>query len=58
VLAILVFGTCESVGHGPLKQAWVNFDRVWAIALLLAGRVCHAIALADNGVVREVATSH
>ena len=37
VLAIVVFRTYESVGLGPLKKAWLNFDLVWAIALLVAG---------------------
>jgi len=38
-LAILVFETYERVGLGPLKNAWLNFDLIWAIALLLAGCV-------------------
>lgn len=37
VLAVLVFETYERVGLGPLKSAWLNFDLIWAIALLLAG---------------------
>jgi hypothetical protein len=37
VLAIVVFKTYESVGLGPLKKVWLNFDLVWAIALLVAG---------------------
>lgn len=36
-LAILVFETYESVGLGPLKRLWLNFDLVWALALLVAG---------------------
>jgi hypothetical protein len=36
-LAILVFESYERVGLGPLKRVWLNFDLVWAIALLVAG---------------------
>ena len=36
-LAILVFESYERVGLGPLKTLWLNFDLVWAIALLVAG---------------------
>jgi len=36
-LALVVFETYERVGLGPLRHAWLNFDLVWAIALLLAG---------------------
>ena len=36
-LALLVFETYESSGLGPLTNRWVNFDLVWAIALLLTG---------------------
>ena len=36
-LALLVFETYENSGLGPLTNRWVNFDLVWAIALLLAG---------------------
>ena len=38
-LAIVVFETYESVGLGLLKNAWLTFDLVWAIALVVAGCV-------------------
>ena len=37
VLAILVFESYQRVGLGPLKNVWLNFHLVWAIALLVAG---------------------
>ncbi len=43
VLAVVVFESYEKVGLGPLKNAWLNFDLVWAIALLIAG--CAALLL-------------
>lgn len=36
-LAILVFESYQRVGLGPLKDVWLNFDLLWAIALLVAG---------------------
>jgi hypothetical protein len=35
----VVFETYESVGLGLLKNAWLTFDLVWAIALVVAGCV-------------------
>jgi hypothetical protein len=37
LLAILLLETYETVGLRVLKNNWVNFDLVWAIALMLAG---------------------
>jgi hypothetical protein len=37
VLAIVVFESYRRVGLGRLKNLWLNFDLVWAIALLVAG---------------------
>jgi hypothetical protein len=37
VLAILFFETYEKVGLQFLRHAWLNFDLLWAIALLVAG---------------------
>jgi hypothetical protein len=33
-VALLVF---EKLGLAILRQAWFNFDRLWAVALLIAG---------------------
>ena len=43
LLALLVFETYETVGLRVLKNRWVNFDLLWAIALMLAG--CAAVLL-------------
>jgi len=37
VLAVLFFETYEKSSLGLLRRAWLNFDLVWAIALLVAG---------------------
>lgn len=37
VLAVLFFETYERVGLQLLRHAWVNFDLLWAVALLVAG---------------------
>jgi hypothetical protein len=37
ILAVLFFETYEKVGLQLLRHAWLNFDLVWAIALLVAG---------------------
>ena len=37
VLAVLFFETYEKVGLQFLRHAWLNFDLLWAIALLVAG---------------------
>ena len=37
VLAILFFQTYEKEGLQFLRHAWLNFDLLWAIALLVAG---------------------
>jgi hypothetical protein len=39
VLAVLFFELYEKVGLGLLRKAWLNFDLLWAIALLVAGFV-------------------
>lgn len=39
ILAILFFETYEKVGLRLLRHTWLNFDLVWAIALLVAGCV-------------------
>jgi hypothetical protein len=39
VLAILFFETYEKVGLRLLRHTWLNFDLLWAIALLVAGCV-------------------
>jgi hypothetical protein len=37
VLALLFFATYEKSGLNLLRHAWLNFDLLWAIALLVAG---------------------
>jgi hypothetical protein len=37
ILAIAFFETYEKLGLGPLQHTWLNFDLLWAIALLVAG---------------------
>ena len=37
VLALLIFETYEISGLRILRHAWLNFDLLWAIALLVAG---------------------
>ena len=39
VLATLFFETYEKVGLRVLRHTWLNFDLLWAIALLVAGCV-------------------
>lgn len=39
ILAIAFFETYEKVGLGLLRHTWLNFDLLWAIALLVAGCV-------------------
>jgi hypothetical protein len=39
ILAILFFESYEKVGLKLLRHTWLNFDLVWAIALLVAGCV-------------------
>jgi hypothetical protein len=39
MLAILFFQTYEKVGLRLLRHTWLNFDLLWAIALLVAGCV-------------------
>lgn len=39
ILAIAFFETYEKVGLRLLRHTWLNFDLVWAIALLVAGFV-------------------
>lgn len=39
VLAILFFEAYEKFGLHLLQKAWLNFDLIWAVALLLAGAV-------------------
>ena len=37
ILAMAFFETYEKVGLRLLRQTWLNFDLLWAIALLVAG---------------------
>jgi hypothetical protein len=37
LIALLFFETYEKVGLQMLRYAWLNFDLLWAIALLVAG---------------------
>jgi hypothetical protein len=37
ILAVLFFETYEKMGLQLLRYAWLNFDLLWAIALLVAG---------------------
>jgi hypothetical protein len=37
ILAVLFFETYERVGLQLLRRTWLNFDLVWAVALLVAG---------------------
>jgi hypothetical protein len=37
ILAVLFFETYEKMGLQLLRHAWLNFDLLWAIALLVAG---------------------
>ncbi len=39
ILAILFFETYEQIGLKLLRHAWINFDLLWAVALLIAGGV-------------------
>jgi hypothetical protein len=39
LLALLFFETYEKVGLRLLRHTWLNFDLLWAIALLVAGIV-------------------
>ena len=39
ILALLFFETYEKVGLRLLRHTWLNFDLLWAIALLVAGIV-------------------
>jgi hypothetical protein len=39
ILAIVFFETYEKVGLRLLRHTWLNFDLLWAIALLVAGCV-------------------
>ena len=39
ILAVAFFETYEKVGLRLLRHAWLNFDLLWAIALLVAGFV-------------------
>jgi len=39
ILAIIFFETYEKVGLRLLRHTWLNFDLLWAIALLVAGCV-------------------
>jgi hypothetical protein len=39
ILAMLFFETYEKVGLRLLRHTWLNFDLLWAIALLVAGFV-------------------
>jgi cation transport ATPase len=37
IVAVLFFETYEKSGLQLLRHAWLNFDLLWAIALLVAG---------------------
>ena len=37
ILAVVFFETYEKVGLQLLRHTWLNFDLLWAIALLVAG---------------------
>jgi hypothetical protein len=37
ILALAFFETYEKTGLQLLRHAWLNFDLLWAIALLVAG---------------------
>ena len=37
ILAILFFETYEKAGLQLLRHAWLNFDLLWSIALLVGG---------------------
>ncbi len=39
ILAILFFETYEQIGLKLLRHTWINFDLLWAVALLIAGAV-------------------
>ncbi len=39
ILAILFFETYEQIGLKLLRHTWINFDLLWAVALLIAGVV-------------------
>jgi hypothetical protein len=38
-MAVMAVGVYEVVGLGILRKAWVNLDRIWAVALMAAGVV-------------------
>lgn len=37
VMALIAIVAYEKVGLAILRQIWFNLDRVWAVALILAG---------------------
>jgi hypothetical protein len=37
LLALLFYGAYEKMGLQLLRRAWINFDFLWALALLVAG---------------------
>jgi hypothetical protein len=37
ILAVLFYETYEKFGLSVLKRAWLNFDLLWAMALVIAG---------------------
>jgi hypothetical protein len=39
ILSILFFETYEQIGLKLLRHTWINFDLLWAVALLIAGFV-------------------
>jgi hypothetical protein len=39
LLALLCYGAYEKTGLQLLRRAWINFDFLWAIALIVAGAV-------------------
>jgi hypothetical protein len=38
-MAVMAGGVYEFVGLGILRKAWVNLDRIWAVALVAAGTI-------------------
>ncbi|WP_226876478.1 hypothetical protein [Microbulbifer hainanensis] len=46
VMGIVAWIVYRKVGLAVLRKQWINFDLIWAIALLVAGAIALAMALA------------
>ena len=39
VMAIIAWGVYKKLGLAVLRQSWINFDLIWAAALLVVGGI-------------------